>query len=248
MKRVRPREGELCAGDSAAQGSGTEYRRLTMETIKILIAEDHKIMREGLRNLIDMHQPDMEVVAEADNGRTAVQLVKKVRPHVVLMDISMPGLNGIDATRQIVSENPDVKVIALSMHSASNFAVEMFKVGASGYLLKDCAFEELICAIRTVVAKRAYLSAQLEAAMIKDYVKLFPGGERSVFAQLSAREREVLQLLAEGKSMREIASSLGLSLKTIETFRRHIMKKLNTHSIAALTKYAVRSGLTSLEE
>ncbi len=218
-----------------------------MNAITILLAEDHRIMREGLRNLIEKQRPDMEVVAEAADGRTAVQAVRKTRPQVVLMDIAMPGLNGIDATRQIVAEHPDVKVIALSMHADRNFIVEMFKAGAMGYLLKDCAFEELIRAINTVVANKAYLSAKLSDTMIKDYVNLFPGKNLSVFSALTNREREILQLLAEGKGTREIAAGLNVSTKTVETFRRQIMKKLDIHSVAELTKYAIRAGLTSLD-
>lgn len=218
-----------------------------MDTITILLAEDHKIVREGLRNLIQKEHPAMQVVAEADNGRAAVQLAKKLRPRVVLMDIAMPGLNGIDATRQIVAKHPDVKVVALSMHSDRHYIAEMFKAGAMGYLLKDCAFEELIQAIHSVVAKRAYLSSQLADTMIKDYVQLLPGKKPSVFSALSFREREVLQLLAEGKSTSEIATSLHVSGKTVETFRRKIMAKLDIHSVAELTKFAIRNGLTSLD-
>jgi two-component system response regulator NreC len=218
-----------------------------MNAITILLAEDHRIMREGLRNLIEKQHPAMEVVAEAADGRTAVQAVRKMKPQVVLMDIAMPGLNGIDATRQIVAEYPDVKVIALSMHADRNFVVEMFKAGAAGYLLKDCAFEELIRAIRTVAEKRTYLSARLSDTMIKDYVKLFPEKNLSVFSRLSTREREVLQLLSEGKSTREIATCLTVSAKTVETYRRQIMKKLDIHNVAELTKYAIRAGLTSLD-
>ncbi len=218
-----------------------------MDSIKILLADDHKIVREGLRNLIEKQRPTMEVVAEAGDGRTAVQLAKKLRPSVVLMDIAMPDLNGIDATRQIISANPDVKVIALSMHSDRHFVLEMFKAGAMGYLLKDCAFEELINAIRSVVSKRAYLSAQLSDTMIKDYVNLFPRKKRSESITLTGREREVLQLLAEGKSAREIAAGFNVSIKTIETYRKQIMDKLDMHSVAELTKYAIRAGLTSLD-
>lgn len=218
-----------------------------MDAIKILLADDHKIVREGLRNLIEKHHPEMEVVAEAEDGRTAVQLSGKIHPQVVLMDIAMPGLNGIDATRQIMTDSPNTRVIALSMHSDRHFVIEMFKAGAAGYLLKDCAFEELIQAIRTVNDKRSYLSAHLADAMIKDYVKIFPEKNHSVFTVLTAREREVLQLLAEGKSTRDVASSLNVSAKTIETYRQQIMKKLDIHNIAALTKYAIRVGLTSLD-
>lgn len=214
--------------------------------IKILLADDHKLLREGLRALIE-EQQNMTVIAEAENGRSAVQLAARLSPDIIVMDISMPGLNGIDATRRITAELPGVKVIALSMHADRNFVVEMFKAGAMGYLLKDCAFEELIRAINTVVANKAYLSAKLSDTMIKDYVNLFPGKNLSVFSALTNREREILQLLAEGKGTREISAGLNVSTKTVETFRRQIMKKLDIHSVAELTKYAIRAGLTSLD-
>jgi DNA-binding NarL/FixJ family response regulator len=217
-----------------------------MDTIKILLADDHKLLREGLRALIE-EQRNMTVVAEAEDGRSAVQLATKLSPDIIVMDISMPGLNGIDATRQITAESPGIKVIALSMHADRNFVVEMFKAGAAGYLLKDCAFEELILAIRAVSSKKAYLSSKLSDTMIKDYVNLFPKKKLSAFSALTAREREVLQLLAEGKSTREVAAKLNVSTKTVETFRRLIMKKLDIHSVAELTKYAIRAGLTSLD-
>ncbi len=214
--------------------------------IKILLADDHKLLREGLRALIE-EQENMTVVAEAEDGRSAVQLAAKLSPDIIVMDISMPGLNGIDATRRITAESPGIKVIALSMHAERDFVVEMFKAGAAGYLLKDCAFEELILAIRAVSSKKAYLSSKLSDAMIKDYVNLFPKKKLSAFSALTAREREVLQLLAEGKSTREVAAKLNVSTKTVETFRRLIMEKLDIHSIAELTKYAIRAGLTSLD-
>ena len=214
--------------------------------IKILLADDHKLLREGLRALIE-EQRNMTVVAEAEDGRSAVRLAAKLSPDIIVMDISMPGLNGIDATRRIAAESPGIKVIALSMHADRNFVVEMFKAGAAGYLLKDCAFEELILAIRAVSSKRAYLSSKLSDTMIKDYVNLFPKKKLSAFSALTAREREVLQLLAEGKSTREVAAKLSVSTKTVETFRRLIMNKLDIHSVAELTKYAIRAGLTSLD-
>lgn len=217
-----------------------------MDTIKILLADDHKLLREGLRALIE-EQRNMTVVAEAEDGRSAVRLAAELSPDIIVMDISMPGLNGIDATRRIAAENPGIKVIALSMHADRNFVVEMFKAGAAGYLLKDCAFEELILAIRAVSSKKAYLSSKLSDTMIKDYVNLFPKKKLSAFSALTAREREVLQLLAEGKNTREVAAKLNVSTKTVETFRRLIMNKLDIHSVAELTKYAIRTGLTSLD-
>jgi len=165
----------------------------------------------------------------------------------VIMDISMPDLNGIEATRQISAESPGVKVVALSMHSDSLFVLNMLKAGASGYLLKDCALEELVKAIRTVVAQKTYLSPGVSDIVIKDFVSSWSATSSSAFAVLTAREREVLQLMAEGKSTLQIADSLCVSAKTVEAHRKQIMDKLGIHSVAELTKYAIRQGLTSLE-
>jgi len=214
--------------------------------IKILLADDHKIVRDGLRAMISGH-PDMEVVAEAENGRAAVSLVKQLAPDIVIMDISMPDLNGIEAARHIVADAPRVKIIALSMHSDSHYVKELFKAGASGYLLKDCAFEELANAIHTVAADQIYLSPRISHVVINDYLNRVSTEENSVFSVLTAREREVLQLLAEGKTTKEIAYTLDLSTKTVEAHRQKIMEKSNLHSVAELTKYAIREGLTSLE-
>ena len=214
--------------------------------IKVLLADDHKIIRDGLRSLIERH-PEMEVVGEADNGRTTVQLAQKLDPDIVIMDISMPDLNGIDATQQIVTDVPGIKVIALSMHSDKRFVVGMFKAGASGYLLKDCAFDELEQAVKTVLADHTYLSPKIATVVIQDYVPQVTTDDTSVFSILSVREREVLQMLAEGKTTKDIASELFLSVKTIETYRQRIMDRLDIHNLADLIKFAIREGLTSLE-
>lgn len=213
--------------------------------IRIIVADDHKIIREGLKALIDK-QPDMEVAAEAQDGLTITKLARKLLPHVIIMDIGMPEMNGIDATRQIVSENKDVKIIALSMHSDRRFVLEMLKAGASGYLLKDSAFEELVSAIHTVMGGQSYLSPRITDIVVKEYLGNIPKNESSVFNVLTAREREVLQLLAEGKSTKQIAATLNLSVKTVETHRQQIMEKLEIRTVAELTKYAIREGLTSL--
>jgi len=215
-------------------------------SIRVLLCDDHQIVREGLRVLIEK-QPDMEVIEEAQSGEEAVRLVRDLLPDVVVMDIAMPDLNGIEATRQILGKAPGVKVIALSMHSDRRFAVQMLKEGASGYLLKDCAFEELANAIRAVAMNRVYLSPKIAEIVIKDCVRLSPQTGFSAFSLLSPREREVLQLLSEGNTTKEIAFRLRVSVKTIETYRKQIMDKLNMHSIAELTKFAIREGLTSLE-
>jgi len=215
-------------------------------SIRILLADDHKITREGLRSLLDKQQ-DMEVVGEAEDGRTAVTLVRELVPSVVIMDVSMPDLNGIEAARQIVDQFPDVKIIALSMHSDTLFVTEMLKSGTSGYLLKDCAFEELALAIRAVVAGKTYLSPSVSGIVVDDYLHRLSRADFSDSEVLTDREREVLQLLAEGKSTKQIALKLHISVKTVETHRRQIMNKLDIHTVAELTKYAIRKGLTSLE-
>ena len=212
--------------------------------IRILLADDHKIVRQGLRTLLEQ-EPDMEVVAEAEDGRIAVRLARELAPQVVIMDVGMPDLNGIEATRQVLADTPGLKVIALSMHSDRRFVVNMLKAGASGYLLKDSAFEELAAAIRVVMLNKTYLSPGVSDIVIKDYVQ-GPREDSSVFSVLTPREREVLQLMAEGKSTKQIADRLHVSIKTIETHRQQIMTKLGIHSVAELTKYAVREGLSSL--
>jgi len=215
-------------------------------SIRILLADDHKITREGLVSLISK-QSDMEVVAEAENGRDAVGLSKDIRPDVIIMDVSMPGLNGIEATKQILSEDENVKVIALSMHSDNLFVSEMLKSGASGYMLKDCAFEELDRAIREVVGGNTYLSPMISGTVVEDYLRKLNKSDTGESGILSDREREVLQLLAEGQSMKQIGLKLFISAKTVETHRRQIMNKLDMYTVAELTKYAIRKGLTSLD-
>ncbi len=214
--------------------------------IKIILADDHQIVRHGLRSLLAA-EPDMEVVGEADNGRAVVRLVHEKSPQVVIMDISMPDLNGIEATRQIMAEAPGIKVIALSMHSDSLFVLNMFKAGASGYLLKDCALEELVKAVRTVLNRKIYLSPGISDVVIKDFVIGWSPQESSAYSILTTREREVLQLMAEGRNTNQIAESLCVSVKTVEAHRKQMMNKLDIHSVAELTKYAIRQGLTSLE-
>jgi DNA-binding NarL/FixJ family response regulator len=214
-------------------------------SIRIILADDHTIVRSGLRSMIDK-EADIQVVAEADNGRATVRSALELAPDVVIMDIAMPELNGIEATRQIVAALPGTKVIALSMHADKRYVMEMLKAGASGYLLKDNAYEELASAIRTVLGNRTYLSPQVADVVIGDYVQLARTTNGSAFSLLSVREREVLQLLAEGNSTAQIADRLCISVKTVETYRQHIMEKLNIRSIAELTKYAIREGLTTL--
>jgi DNA-binding NarL/FixJ family response regulator len=214
-------------------------------SIRILLADDHKILREGIKSLIEK-QSDMQVIGEADNGRETVRLVRELSPDIVVIDISMPDMNGIEATRQIISKDSRIKIIALSVHSDKRYVTEMLNAGASGYLLKECAFGELVNAIRTVITNRSYLSPEITDVMINDYKHMLSKETLSVFSLLTPREREVLQLLAEGTTTKDIAAKLNVSVKTVETYRQQIMDKLDIHSIAELTKYAIKEGLTSL--
>ncbi len=213
----------------------------------IVLADDHQILRNGLRALLEKEH-DLEVVGEADNGRIAVEMAKKLSPALVVMDIGMPDLNGVEATRQIIANGLKTRVIALSMHSQSQFVGRMLEAGATGYLLKNCAAKELVKAIRTVLANRIYLSPSIAGVVVEDYVSFRrTPANHSAGTGLTAREREVLQLMAEGNSTKEIAANLHLSVKTIETHRQHIMEKLDIHSVAGLTKYAIREGITPFE-
>jgi two-component system response regulator NreC len=213
--------------------------------IRVLLADDHNIFRESLRSLLERH--GMQVVAEAEDGRRALALAKQHSLDVVIMDIGMPVLNGIEATRQILSVSPTVKVIALSMHSDRHYVIGMLKAGASGYLLKDCACEELTHAIHEVLARRIFLSPRLADTILKDYINRVPEEEFSGCPRFTKRELEVLQLFTEGRTTAQIATSLFLSIKTVESHRQKIMDITGMHSIAELTKYAIREGLISLE-
>ena len=213
---------------------------------RVILADDHQIMREGLRALLEK-EANIEVIAEAADGRTAVQLARKLSPDVVIMDISMPDLNGMLATRQIIDDIPGVKVIALSMHSDAQFVTGMLKAGASGYLLKDCAFMELTHAVHAVTADQTYLSPGIAGVVVEQYLRHVPQTDSPTYSPLSGRELEVLQLLAEGKTKSQIASLLHVSVKTVNSHRRHILEKLGVSSDAELIKYALREGLTSLE-
>jgi DNA-binding NarL/FixJ family response regulator len=212
----------------------------------ILIADDHRLFRDGLRTLLEK-QGSIRVVAETTDGVETVRAAAELKPDIVLMDISMPELNGIEATRRIVSTGAATRVIVLSMHSDRRFIMESLKAGAVGYLLKDCAFEEVMLAVKAVREGTPYLSSRISESVIRDYVALAKRVPGSAFSILSAREREVLQLLAEGKSTKETAARLHVSVKTVETHRKQIMDKLDIHSVAELTKYAIREGLTPLE-
>ncbi|MCX5752674.1 MAG: response regulator transcription factor [Candidatus Krumholzibacteria bacterium] len=217
-----------------------------MTPVTILIADDHRLFRDGLRALLGK-QENIRVVAETTDGAETVSAAVQLKPDIVLMDISMPELNGIEATRRIVSQSAATRIIMLSMHSDRRFITESLKAGAMGYLLKDCAFEEVLLAVKAVSEGTIYLSSRISESVIKDYIAIARSVPGSAFSILSAREREVLQLLAEGKSTKEAAAKLHVSVKTVETHRKQIMDKLDTHSVAELTKYAIREGLTPLE-
>jgi DNA-binding NarL/FixJ family response regulator len=214
--------------------------------IKIILADDHAMLRHGLSKSLQ-NEKDMEVIAQAKDGRTTVELAKELSPNIVIMDIGMPDLNGIEATRQIVKENPKVKIIALSMHSSKNFIIEMFKAGASGYLLKDCEFDELVNAIRLVMNNKTYISPAISDVVVDNYMRQPDNAKDSAFSILSQREREVLQLLTEGKATKQIGKRLHISAKTVEVHRLNLMNKLKIDNIAQLTKYAVQEGLTRPE-
>jgi two-component system response regulator NreC len=212
---------------------------------KILLADDHQIIRDGLKALIQK-EPQFEVIAEAKNGKSTVDLAKKLNPDVVVIDVSMPGLNGMEATIELLEHNPDIKVIALSVHSEKEYVSGMLQAGASAYLLKDSAFRELAEAIQTVTQNQTYISPKIAGTLIQDYREKLKSEDTSVFNILTKREREILQLLAEGKTVKQIAGELFLSVKTIESHRQNIMNKLDIYSIPELVKYAIRHGIISL--
>ncbi len=216
-------------------------------SIKILLAEDHNIIREGIRALLEA-QKGFTIVAEAADGRTAVKLARQHSPDVVIMDVSMPELNGMDATRQILRESSNVKVIALSMYSDKRFIKGMLAAGVSGYLLKNCVAAELISAIRLVIKGQNYLSPQILGEVVEGYLGHLSADNAESDPPLSSREREIVQLVAEGKDSRQIAECLFISPKTVESHKRRIMEKLEIHSVATLTKFAIRQGLTSVDE
>jgi two-component system response regulator NreC len=213
--------------------------------IKVLLAEDHHIIRQGIRSLLEK-EIGIEVIGDADDGRETVRLAAELKPDVVVMDVSMPNLNGIEATRKIRETDPDVKVIALSVHSDDHFVSGMLTAGADGYLLKDCVFDELVKAIEAVSNGRTYLSERIAKGIVQEYKSMKTRETRSVFSTLTAREREVLQMIAEGKSMKQIAAELFLSEKTVATHRQHIMDKLGVDNVPDLVKFAIREGIITV--
>lgn len=220
-------------------------------TIRVLLTDDHQIVRDGLKSML-AREMDIEVVGEAENGREAIDETRALRPDVVVMDIGMKELNGIDATKRLVEEFPDIRVIGLSMHSDGRYVSEMLRSGARGYLLKDSAIDELTEAIRVVASGGTFLSRGVTGVVLEDYVRRMSGSDgtevQGPAKALSTREREVLQLIAEGLSTKQIAAQLHLSGKTVETHRRQIMDKLGIYNIAGLIKFALREGLTTLDD
>jgi DNA-binding NarL/FixJ family response regulator len=216
--------------------------------IRTLLAEDHTLVRTGIRALLE-GSGEVEVVGEASDGRQAVELFQKLKPQLALLDVAMPELNGIEAARQIRAADPDARVIMLSMYEDQQYVFESLKAGANGYVLKGSAFQELLTAIGTVMKGdgKSYISPALSDTLMTDYVRRAQGDQKDTeLSRLSGREREVLQLIAEGKSSAEVADVLHISVRTVDTHRHNIMSKLEIHSIAGLTKFAIRHGLCIL--
>ena len=216
-----------------------------MSTIKILLADDHVVMRRGIRALLE-RRPDFQVVAEAADGREAVQMAETYSPHVVVADIAMPNLNGIEAARQIAQKSPQTAIVILSMHSDESYVLRALKAGARGYLLKDAPESDLIAAILAVHQGKAFFSPAISKMLVEDYMRqLQQRGSDDSYELLTPREREVLQLLAEGKSNKDVATMLNVSLYTVETHRSNILQKLNLHGTPELILYAIRKGVIS---
>lgn len=216
---------------------------MEMAPIRILLADDHTVVRDGLRALVEK-QPDMSVVGEAADGRETIRLAEEQSPDVVIMDIAMPNMNGIEATRRIVASKPQTAVLILSMHQDESYVLRSLKAGARGYLLKDSVRSDVIEAIRAVVQGRSFLTRKVSRILQEDYVReMERRGVEDSYDLLTDREREILQLVAEGRTNKEVASILNISLTTVETHRTHILQKLNLHSVPELILYAVRKGI-----
>ena len=216
-------------------------------SVHVVIADDHGIVRDGVRSVLT-RDLGMEVVGEAADGKEAVRLARELRPDLIIMDINMPGMNGIEATRMICHEMPDVKIVVLSMYSDKRYVMEMLSLGVSAYLLKDCASRELSVAIDKVLHHKTYISPDVGVDVIRDCLDQLGMKESASFSPLSPRERQVLKLIADGRHNKEISDYLNMSTKTVEGHRQNIMQKLNLHTVAELTKYAIREGITSSEK
>lgn len=216
-------------------------------TISVFLADDHAVVRDGLRLLLEA-EGDIKVVGDAADGRHTVQEVAQLRPDVVIVDVVMPQLNGIEATRQIRDRCPSAKVVMLSMYSTAEHILQAFQAGARGYVLKECAGSEVVNAVRSVHAGNRYMSQKISDALVDDYVsRCEVGRARAPLERLSPREREILQLVVEGKSSRGIAQVLSLSPKTVDTYRSRLMRKLGIRDLPTLVKFAIQHGLTPLE-
>ena len=218
-----------------------------MKKIKVVVADDHTILRQGIKALLD-NQEEIEVVGEAKDGREAIKVIEELSPDVILMDIAMPGLNGLEATRRIKKKFPKTKVVVLTMHTNEEYIFQILNAGADGYLVKETAFQDLISAISSVHRGEAFMSPSISKKVLTEYIQRAQGKEKVGFDTLTTREREILQLVAEGNSNKKIAEALFISPKTVETHRAHIMDKLNIHDRAGLIKYAIRKGMINLDE
>ena len=214
-------------------------------SVRVMLVDDHVVLRDGLKSLLN-YEPDIEVVAEASDGREAITIVDQVKPDIVISDISMPGLNGIESCRILRQDHPTLKIIVLSMHSGQEYVLQALQAGANGYVVKQADASEVITAIRAVIVGGAYLSPSISKHLIDDYLTLSP--EELAGPKLTTREREVAQLMAEGESTRTISEALTISIKTVETHRMNIMKKLNAKSPADIIKYALKKGWISLDD
>jgi len=219
-----------------------------MKPVRILLADDHQMMRAGIRALVQGFS-GYEVVGETGDGREVLRLAKSLAPDLILMDLSMPGLNGLNATARVVKDHPALRVIVLSMHTSESYVLDALRAGASGYVVKGAAPEELEQALKAVAADDRYLSPAISRYLLDDYLRLVRGGgePQKEAALLTPRQREILQLIAEGRPTREIAERLSISIKTVETHRAQIMQRLNVHDVASLTRYAIRLGLITPE-
>lgn len=215
--------------------------------IDVILVDDHQILRQGLKSLVES-SPRLKVVGEAADGRTALELVEELHPQVVIMDVALPRLNGVETAQRIRENHPNVKILGLSMHTEPELVRRMLRAGANGYVLKDTAFDELLEAIESVLKGKRYLCPGIADIIIEDYVHQLRNAPQEEVPQLTPREQQVLELLASGKSSREIADALDVSVKTVGSHRRNIMQKLDLHSVAELTKFALRRGLTKLSD
>jgi|WetSurMetagenome_2_1015567.scaffolds.fasta_scaffold38375_2 two-component system, NarL family, response regulator NreC len=240
---LKPSKGTRPLNKSAAHSKPTQ--KTSKRPINILLADDHRILREGLVQMFRAEQ-GMAVIGEADDGKRTIDLVRELNPDVVIMEPGLHGGTGIETAKEILARSPKTKIIALSMSADGLSVLGMVRAGSSGYLVKDCSFEELAHAVRTVASGQTYLSSGITGLVVEDYVSRMSGPRPSGSSSLTSRERDVLRLIAEGRRTREIAETLGVSAKTVESHRRQMMENLNLSSIAALVKYAIREGLASL--